>query len=55
MAIIFYIFICFFTVQPNQEVIFKTFGKVRKVYKNPGLNFSLCVIGRELIYVSTAL
>lgn len=45
----------FFTVEPNEVVIFKSFGKIREVVSESGLHCSGLVCGRELVRVRTCL
>ena len=35
-----YIMACFVTVEPNQAIVFTSFGKIRKVIKEPGCHYN---------------
>jgi regulator of protease activity HflC (stomatin/prohibitin superfamily) len=45
----------FITVEPNEVIIIKSFGKIREVISKPGLNCRCNIVGRELLRVRTCL
>jgi hypothetical protein len=50
-----YIPLSFFTVEPGKAIIFETFGKPRKIYKEAGCHCDTVVCGRELKEVNIAI
>ena len=43
----------FFTVEPNEMIVFESVGKIREIYSESGLYFSFVVWGRTLNRVRT--
>lgn len=50
-----YIPLCFFIVEPGKAIIFETFGKPRKIYKEAGCYCNPGICGRELKEINMAI